>query len=47
MSDGRNSILRKWTLVLIERGDETLHIGNFYQVEVVNSDDFDLFGRII
>ena len=33
--------------VLIECGDETLHIGNFYQVEVINSDDFDLFGRII
>ena len=33
--------------VLIECEDETLHIGNFYQVEVINSDDFDLFGRII
>ena len=33
--------------VLIACGDETLHIGNFYQVEIVNSDDFDLFGRII
>lgn len=33
--------------VLIEREDETLHIGDFYQVEVVKSDDFDLFGRII
>lgn len=33
--------------VLIEQGNEALHIGNFYQVEIVNSDDFDLFGRII
>ena len=33
--------------VLIEHGNETLCIGNFYQVEIVNSDDFDLFGRII
>lgn len=33
--------------VLIERGDKTLHIGGFYQVEVVKSDDFDLFGRIL
>ena len=33
--------------VLIERGDRALHIGNFYHVEIVNSDDFDLFGRII
>ncbi|MDC1899772.1 hypothetical protein, partial [Bacteroides uniformis] len=33
--------------VLIERGDKALHIGNFYHVEIVNSDDFDLFGRII
>ena len=33
--------------VLIERGDKVLNIGNFYQVEIINSDDFDLFGRII
>jgi len=33
--------------VLIERGDRALHIGNFYHVEIVKSDDFDLFGRII
>jgi hypothetical protein len=24
-----------------------LEIGGFYQVEIINSDDFDLFGRII
>ena len=33
--------------VLIECGDESLEIGGFYQVEIINSDDFDLFGRII
>ena len=33
--------------VLIECKDNTLLIGNFYQVEIINSDDFDLFGRII
>ena len=33
--------------VLIEAGNEPLEIGNFYQVEIVNSDDFDLFGRIV
>ena len=33
--------------VLIERNGEQLIIGNFYQVEIVNSDDFDLFGRVI
>lgn len=33
--------------VLIECGDASLEIGNFYQVEIINSDDFDLFGRII
>lgn len=33
--------------VLIERNGEKLIIGNFYQVEIVNSDDFDLYGRII
>lgn len=33
--------------VLIERNGEKLIIGNFYQIEIVNSDDFDLYGRII
>ena len=33
--------------VLIERDGQTLAIGNFYQVEIINSDDFDLFGRVI
>lgn len=33
--------------VLIERNGKQLIIGNFYQVEIVNSDDFDLYGRII
>lgn len=33
--------------VLIERNGEQLIIGNFYQVEIVNSDNFDLYGRII
>ncbi|WP_291528678.1 30S ribosomal protein S12 methylthiotransferase RimO [Bacteroides sp. UBA939] len=33
--------------VLIESDGKTLHIGNFYQVEIIDSDDFDLFGRII
>lgn len=33
--------------VLIERNEEQLIIGNFYQVEIVNSDDFDLCGHII
>lgn len=33
--------------VLIERNGEQLIIGNFYQVEIVNSDDFDLYGHII
>lgn len=32
---------------LIERNGEQLIIGNFYQVEIVNSDDFDLYGHII
>ena len=35
------------TEVLIERNGKQLIIGNFYQVEIVNSDDFDLYGRII
>ena len=33
--------------VLIEQGKQKLLIGNFYQVEIINSDDFDLFGRVI
>ena len=33
--------------VLIERGEQTLLIGNFYQVEIISSDDFDLFGQVI
>lgn len=33
--------------VLIERNGKQLIIGNFYQVEIVNSDDFDLYGHII
>ena len=31
--------------VLIECGDEPLEIGGFYQVEIINSDDFDLFAH--
>lgn len=33
--------------VLIERQEQPLEIGRFYQVEIINSDEFDLFGRII
>lgn len=33
--------------VLIEKRDAQLVIGNFYQVKIVNSDDFDLFGVIV
>ena len=33
--------------VLIKCGDKVLEIGNFYRVEIINSDDFDLFGRIL
>ena len=34
--------------VLIDRLDVTsLIIGNFYQIEVVDSDDFDLFGKVV
>ncbi len=33
--------------VLIRRGDSSLEIGKFYQAEVVDSDDFDLFARIV
>lgn len=41
--DVQNLILPKYPEVLIERGDRALHIGNFYHVEIVNSDDFDLW----
>ncbi|MGN0047795.1 MAG: 30S ribosomal protein S12 methylthiotransferase RimO [Bacteroides sp.] len=33
--------------VLIACEDRVLHIGNFYQVMIEKSDDFDLFGRVI
>lgn len=33
--------------VLISAADQTLILGNFYQVEIVDSDDFDLFAKII
>ena len=33
--------------VLIECEDKVLEIGNFYRVEIINSDDFDLFGRVL
>lgn len=33
--------------VLIEKGDLSLNAGEFYQVEIIDSDDFDLFGRVI
>jgi ribosomal protein S12 methylthiotransferase len=33
--------------VLINRAGNRLLIGNFYQIKVVNSDDFDLFGEVI
>ena len=33
--------------VLIEQGKQKLLIGNFYQVEIISSDDFDLFGQVI
>lgn len=33
--------------VLIESVGQPLCIGNFYRVEIINSDDFDLFGRVI
>lgn len=33
--------------VLIACEDRVLHIGNFYQVLIEKSDDFDLFGRVI
>ena len=33
--------------VLIRQDGQRLDIGNFYLVEIVNSDDFDLFGKVI
>ena len=33
--------------VLIRREGGNLMIGNFYQVQVIDSDEFDLFGEII
>ena len=33
--------------VLIERDAKPLEIGNFYQVEVDSSDDYDLFGHVV
>lgn len=33
--------------VLIERNAKPLEIGNFYQVEVDSSDDYDLFGHVV
>ena len=33
--------------VLIEQGNELLKIGNFYQVEIDSSDDYDLFGHVV
>lgn len=33
--------------VLIESGKQPLEIGEFYQVFITNSDDFDLFGEVI
>lgn len=33
--------------VLIKQDNKVLSIGNFYQVEIIDSDDFDLFARVI
>ena len=33
--------------VLILRADQTLLIGNFYEVQIIDSDDFDLFAKVI
>ncbi len=33
--------------VLIKRDNQSLAIGDFYQVEIIDSDDFDLFARVI
>ena len=33
--------------VLVKRSERELKIGQFYQVEVVNADDFDLYAKIL
>ena len=33
--------------VLIKKEDNDLKVGDFYQVEIINSDDFDLYAKII
>ena len=33
--------------VLIESSKQSLTIGEFYQVSITNSDDFDLFGEVV
>ncbi len=33
--------------VLIKRADNKLNIGHFYNVEIINSDDFDLYAKIV
>lgn len=33
--------------VLIEKKGKKLAVGHFYEVEIVDSDDFDLFGRVV
>ena len=33
--------------VLIEKTDKTLQIGNFCQVKITSSEDYDLFGQIV
>ena len=32
---------------LVKRSERELKIGQFYQVEVVNADDFDLYAKVI
>ena len=33
--------------VLIECSNNKLNIGNFYQVRIIGSDDFDLYGEVV
>ena len=33
--------------VLVKRSERELKIGQFYQVEVTNADDFDLYAKIL
>ena len=33
--------------VLIEKGNNTLKIGEFYQVKIFDCDEFDLFGKLL